>query len=172
MPIADDIKQHYPDNWQEIREHVLERAADRGELVSGAAAPVPSVWNTDIRQPAYDIELPQCEFCGKPNGEFVRTTKRGEWSSVYAQNHWFDARGFAVPSAEIAPIIRCVDDPLKVVLTVAHLDQDPRIADPARLRALCQRCHLTYDNRPDQRAKRRRIYAELRGQQTLLEDNQ
>jgi hypothetical protein len=33
----------------------------------------------------------------------------------------------------------------RVVLTVAHLDHMPENCDPANLRALCQRCHLTYD---------------------------
>ena len=33
----------------------------------------------------------------------------------------------------------------RVVLTVAHLDQDPRNCDLENLRAWCQRCHLTYD---------------------------
>lgn len=33
----------------------------------------------------------------------------------------------------------------KVVLTVAHLDHDESSRDPANLRAMCQRCHLTYD---------------------------
>lgn len=33
----------------------------------------------------------------------------------------------------------------RVVLTVAHLDHDPRNCDPSNLRAWCQRCHLTYD---------------------------
>jgi hypothetical protein len=33
----------------------------------------------------------------------------------------------------------------KVVLTVAHLDHDKTHADPARLKAMCQRCHLKYD---------------------------
>ena len=33
----------------------------------------------------------------------------------------------------------------KVVLTVAHLDHDPRNCDDTNLRALCQRCHLSYD---------------------------
>jgi 5-methylcytosine-specific restriction endonuclease McrA len=33
----------------------------------------------------------------------------------------------------------------KVVLTIAHLDHDETISDPERLRAFCQRCHLTYD---------------------------
>jgi hypothetical protein len=32
-----------------------------------------------------------------------------------------------------------------VVLTTAHLDHDTTNNDPANLRALCQRCHLTHD---------------------------
>lgn len=34
-----------------------------------------------------------------------------------------------------------------VVLTVAHLDHDPQNNADENLRALCQRCHLTYDAR-------------------------
>ena len=33
----------------------------------------------------------------------------------------------------------------KVVLTVAHLDHDTGHNDLGNLRAMCQRCHLTYD---------------------------
>lgn len=33
----------------------------------------------------------------------------------------------------------------KVVLTIAHMDHDESHADPAKCRALCQRCHLTWD---------------------------
>ena len=32
-----------------------------------------------------------------------------------------------------------------VVLTTAHLDHDPANVDRSNLRAMCQRCHLTYD---------------------------
>ena len=32
-----------------------------------------------------------------------------------------------------------------VVLTVAHLDHTPEHCEPGNLRAMCQRCHLTYD---------------------------
>ena len=38
----------------------------------------------------------------------------------------------------------------KVILTIAHLDHDPKnwnIKDN-RLKALCQRCHLAYDRKP------------------------
>lgn len=34
---------------------------------------------------------------------------------------------------------------VKIVLTVAHLDHQPENNDRTNLRALCQRCHLTYD---------------------------
>lgn len=33
----------------------------------------------------------------------------------------------------------------KVVLTTAHLDHDTSNNNPVNLRAMCQRCHLTYD---------------------------
>lgn len=36
----------------------------------------------------------------------------------------------------------------RVILTTAHLDQDPTNNAEDNLRALCQRCHLNYD-RPD-----------------------
>jgi hypothetical protein len=35
----------------------------------------------------------------------------------------------------------------RVVLTVAHLDNDPGNCADSNLRAMCQRCHLTYDAR-------------------------
>ena len=33
----------------------------------------------------------------------------------------------------------------KVVLTIAHLTHDERESDPTLLKAMCQRCHNTYD---------------------------
>lgn len=33
----------------------------------------------------------------------------------------------------------------RVVLTVAHLDHVPEHCEPGNLKAMCQRCHLTYD---------------------------
>jgi len=35
----------------------------------------------------------------------------------------------------------------KVILTVAHLDHDITHNDFSNLRALCQRCHLSYDSK-------------------------
>lgn len=35
----------------------------------------------------------------------------------------------------------------KVVLTIAHMDHDESHSDPDRCRALCQKCHLTWDSK-------------------------
>lgn len=36
---------------------------------------------------------------------------------------------------------------IRIVLTVAHLDHNPANNAPENLRALCQRCHLRYDQK-------------------------
>jgi 5-methylcytosine-specific restriction endonuclease McrA len=45
-------------------------------------------------------------------------------------------------------------EPIKVVLTTAHLDHDPSNNDLANLAVLCQRCHLAHDR--EQHAATRR----------------
>lgn len=52
----------------------------------------------------------------------------------------------------------------KVVLTIAHMDHDETHADPARCRALCQRCHNAWDlpyRRENARRKTRERYAQV-----------
>ncbi len=44
----------------------------------------------------------------------------------------------------------------RVVLTVAHLDHDTSNNDPANLRALCQRCHLTHDAQQHAETRKRK----------------
>jgi hypothetical protein len=39
----------------------------------------------------------------------------------------------------------------KVVLTIAHLDHQPENCDRSNLKALCQKCHNTYDASERQR---------------------
>jgi len=56
-----------------------------------------------------------------------------------------------------------------VVLTVAHLDRDPSGDDPARLRAMCQRCHLRYD-RAQHAASAARTRAARDGQADLFKE--
>lgn len=53
-----------------------------------------------------------------------------------------------------------------VVLTIAHMDHDETHADPERCRALCQRCHLTWDAK-HHAANARRTRERKSGQGTL-----
>lgn len=55
----------------------------------------------------------------------------------------------------------------KIVLTVAHMDHDPGHGDPARLKAMCQRCHLRYDLE-HHKASAARTRDRKRGQQRLI----
>ncbi|WP_234326323.1 hypothetical protein [Streptomyces sp. NRRL S-337] len=57
-----------------------------------------------------------------------------------------------------------------VVLTVAHLDHTPEHCDPANLRAMCQGCHLHYDQDHHRQtaAATRRAALEQAGQQPLF----
>lgn len=165
MPIADDIEQHYPDDWEQIRERVLQRAAEREETEGGVDMP------SGVLACGKTLDsVPQCEWCGKPHNELVLAAECGSWAHVDDQLSWFDSKGDPTTLFDTGPITHDEDGPLRVILTIAHLDHDPRDTDLDRLRALCQRCHLTYDNQPEQRARRERVYAELRGQMTLLED--
>jgi hypothetical protein len=59
--------------------------------------------------------------------------------------------------------------PCRVVLTVAHLDHDPRNPN-ARLAVLCARCHLQYDRSRPERGRKARKMAMARGQLTLFDE--
>lgn len=58
-----------------------------------------------------------------------------------------------------------------VVLTIAHLDHDTTHNDDDNLRALCQRCHLTYDAKhhaQNAAVTRREKHKALTGQQEMF----
>lgn len=152
MPIHPQIRKFYPDDWDEIRETVLERATERRK--------------TDAGHPILYASRANCEWCGAPNDRRLWRGLDG-WA-LQQFGRWFGPQGEQISHVRIR-LFRADSSRMEhpVVLTVAHLDQDPRGDDPDRLRALCQRCHLTYDQQPMQRATRHRIYAELLGQQTL-----
>lgn len=58
----------------------------------------------------------------------------------------------------------------RIVLTIAHLDHDPRNNDPGNLCALCQACHLRHDAKEHatHAAETRRRRAREAGQVELL----
>lgn len=73
----------------------------------------------------------KCEGCGAPNGRLVaRTGETGEWRL----KEEYDKHGYP----EVYRVV-------KIVLTVAHLDHNPRNSRRSNLRAWCQKCHNSYD---------------------------
>ena len=78
----------------------------------------------------------KCKFCGVANGTYgYRDIKTGQFVSIdeIAEGaEWIDALDLS-------------DRPIKIVLTVAHLDHNEANCEGSNLAALCQRCHLTYD---------------------------
>ena len=133
MPIREERKHLYPKDWDAISRRVRDRAGNK------------------------------CEFCGvanyalggRHNGKFYDANPLGEkalrleWPKP--GEHWW-----CVGHGDKLRIIR-------IVLTVAHLNHDETDCRDENLKALCQRCHLTYDAK--HHAKNAR--ATLRGRKAI-----
>ena len=121
MPIRDENKNRYPADWPAISKRIRERAGNR------------------------------CEQCGVENGRMIYRGShelRPAWR--YADDPVFMDSRCAFDGSELPGT--CWDDfdkmkggPVRVVLTVAHLDHQPENCADENLRAWCQRCHNAYD---------------------------
>lgn len=115
MPIRESEKARYPKDWPAISQRVRERAGNR------------------------------CEFCNVKNGLLGGRTKEGTFLRARPLDcgghmprpgeHAWCGEGRRVERLRI----------IRIVLTVAHLDHQPENCADENLKALCQRCHLTYD---------------------------
>jgi len=88
----------------------------------------------------------KCEFCGILNGDFGYRDKDGKFYSYKIIADALD-RGYDYFYNGLSHIDDEEDKPIKIVLTIAHLDHDEEnhnVKDE-RLAALCQKCHLGYD---------------------------
>lgn len=118
MPISKEKRALYPPaEWKKIREAILARARNR------------------------------CEWCGRPNGEIVAVLPCGCWALAAITDAF--VCGFARADACHLRLGRPHDPTefgfgrfVKTVLTIAHVDRDPRNNAPENLAATCQRCHL------------------------------
>lgn len=113
----------------------------------------------DISLAIREREQDRCKFCGVENhAEIVRSTANSEqYLIINEDGEYVRPNGDSIRMSEIPDDY--LDGPLvKVVLTVAHLDQDTRNDDLDNLAALCQRCHLNYDKQHNVvKAKRTRL---------------
>ena len=121
MPIREENRARYPDDWPAISKRIRAKAGNR------------------------------CEQCGVENGALIYRGShemRPAWR--YASDTVYENSRCAFDGSEIPGT--CWDDfdsrrgdPVKVVLTVAHLDHQPENCADDNLRAWCQRCHNAYD---------------------------
>jgi ribosomal protein S27AE len=118
MPIRPETAHRYPANWAEIRAAVLARARNR------------------------------CENCGVANHALGGRLADGRWLAAWPLGEkmlrlewpcpgetWWCGDGTTREQLRI----------IRIVLTIAHLDHTPENCSLDNLRALCQRCHLAYD---------------------------
>lgn len=121
MPIRPENKARYPADWKAISKRIRDRAGDH------------------------------CERCGVPNGVMIHraTSKEGDplWrradDSAYEDSRCANT-GNTVPDTS-EDTIDMNRNPVRVVLTVAHLNHTPEDCTDENLRAWCQRCHNIYD---------------------------
>ena len=97
----------------------------------------------------------RCEWCGVANGAVGYRDAQGVFHAL---------GGAEMGAADDG------DKTIKIVLTVAHLDQDPRNNDTGNLACLCQQCHNRHDApaRARHAAETRRRRIEAQGQGRLM----
>lgn len=115
MPIRAERKHLYPKDWPQISLRIRARAKNL------------------------------CEFCGVKNGALG-----GRLDGVFYPALPVGEKLLRLEWPRPGEHARCKgrDQPMRIiriVLTVAHLDHDETNCADENLKALCQRCHLTYD---------------------------
>lgn len=116
MPIRPENRARYPADWKQISRAIRARAGNRCE-----------------GSPAY----PDCRAENGVTG-YWRNGLYHRLPEVLRHAGYSAGDRVACANGETLKII-------KIVLTVAHLDHTPENTAPSNLRAMCQRCHLTYD---------------------------
>jgi len=103
----------------------------------------PDNWLSEIRPQILTRDNNRCKHCNVANYSIIKRIK----GSIYRPQNFSEGeivrqlirKGYYRSQAiKIAGLT-------KIVLTIAHLDQDITNNNPDNLAALCQRCHLIYD---------------------------
>jgi len=115
MPISKEKRALYPADWDAISLRVRAAAGNR------------------------------CQQCKAPNGKTI-ARGAGDDADTYMLD---DGRVYCAIDGTYHGMARGSEFEagrrVRIVLTVAHVDRDPRNNAPDNLRALCQRCHLAHD---------------------------
>ena len=147
MPIKPENKERYPANWKALSHRIrFDRAGGRCECDGRCGADHKA--ESEQLKRALDLADEHTEslyFAGDYRRCPERHGSDALWRLLFDQ------------------------DPARVILTTAHLDQTPENNDERNLMALCQRCHLAYDRAANvaESAKTRRRQARERDRNQL-----
>jgi len=134
MPVKPENIDKYPDNWKQISSYIRFVRAKN-----------------------------HCEVCGVRNYSIIERHKYGKWS--YVSQALMDQLYSKIKYAghNMTTALRYFGF-VKVILTTAHLDHNPENCDHDNLKAMCQKCHNSYDA---EHRKQTRREAKLKGQLKL-----
>lgn len=95
----------------------------------------------------------QCEWCGVPNGRVIARLGENEWALADAGYQGMSMKQLkAYNEKYLVPYH--LPRFTRIVLTVAHIDQDKTNNRFHNLAALCQACHLHHDRHQHARNRR------------------
>lgn len=101
-------------------------------------------WKTKIRPAILGRANHACEECGVKNYSVGYWGNDGKFWTGEECLDLLEKTGYDIFANELSHIPGDLK-PIKIVLTVAHLDHNPGNNDYSNLKALCQRHHLAYD---------------------------
>ena len=99
----------------------------------------PKNWLKEIRPAILERAGHKCEFCGVKNHTFGYRDEIGRFIELT-----IDQMESYYYNQIMAPAENRIKA-FKIILTIAHLDQDIKNNNHSNLRALCQCCHLRWD---------------------------
>jgi 5-methylcytosine-specific restriction endonuclease McrA len=122
----------------------------------------PKDWKTKIRPDILKRDENKCAFCGVENYTIGVRDKHGNLTPLDAPEKLLKEYNYNIIGGKVKPI--------KIVLTIAHLDHDRTNNDYSNLAALCQKCHLDHDRKDNQRRRSvsRRLKQIKSGQTSLI----
>jgi len=115
----------------------------------------PDNWLNEIRPKALDRDHHRCRFCGLTNYLWIFRAEDGTPYEAIMVHDEHEENGRDYFGTVLPLDVKMI----KVVLTIAHLDQDITNNEHDNLAALCQRCHLNHD-RPFIQERRRQAKRE------------
>ncbi len=110
----------------------------------------PKNWKSEIRPAILERCGHKCFFCEVKNYEIGYRDINGKFYDFKTIDYALNDYGYDY-FAKGNPLDNCYDknneptQPIKIVLTIMHLDHDTTNNDYNNLAAGCQKCHLNYD---------------------------